>query len=451
MGLKSIFSSIIGKSYADVTNPQFNALLRALYQFRVNSGVANVMGDNPDEYLKTGYQGNADVYAIINKIVTMGGQARLALWKIDERGKWAEVRDHQLTAFTRAANPTMKMTDFIAGSLIYKMAIGNCFWYKPTITSGVNRGKTTEIWLMPSNNVEIIEGKSWMNPIGGYRLDNSGVTQFTPEEVYHIRFFNPLFGSDYAGAMYGQSPLKAAAETISKLNQAEQTELKQFENQSPPYLLYRDVEGVMSSMTEEQRKQLQNTIKDFATSNNRRLMVLPDKFGMLQLGVSPVDLNILNSSQEGRRVLCNIYGIPSELFNDKSASTYNNMVEAKKSAWNDCIIPTLNDIATSLTAFLIDTVPEYQKSGLFFAFDYNEVQELQKDREIMVRWMRQAYWTPNEIRDATGANPFPNATMDEPWVGLGEMPISQSVVEDESGSDDLAKYADYLRDDIKHN
>ncbi len=414
------------KSYDQVNQPEKNQLLKSLYEYTSHVGLASVMEDDATTYLQQGYSGNADVYSIINRIVRMAGQARLALYTI-EAGKWKEIQHPELSKFLINVNPTMKTSDFLQGHLIYKLSIGNVFWYKPALNIGVNAGKTVELWLMPSNNVEILAGETWMNPVGGYQLNMNTQIKFETSEIYHSKFFNPLFGM--AGSLYGQSPLKAAAETVSKQNQAELTELKQFENQSPPYLLFRDSKNLLDTLTKEQRKDIEDSFKDYAAKRKfGRPFVLGDKFGMIRLGVSPVDLGILQSTQEGRRVLCNIYGFPTELLNDKSGSTYNNIVEAKKDAWNNCIIPNLNDFAGDLTSFLINPVAAYK--GLFFAFDYSAVAELQKDIAQMVIWMKQGYWTPNEIREATGALPIDNPAMNEPWFGMGESPLSVMTAPD---------------------
>lgn len=413
--------STFRKSFADIIDPSRNQLLKAIYSTRIMSGIASYMDDSPDAYLKQGYTGNADVYSIINRIISMSSQARLALYRI-EKNKWVEVMDHELTPFIRSANPTMKMQEFIQGHLIYKLSIGNSYWYKPVLESGVNKGKATELWLMPSNNVQILAGDSWMNPVGGYDLTTNLTVKFNTNEVYHSKFFNPLFG-EY-GTLYGLSPLKAAARVVSKMNEGETTELKQFQNQSPPYLLYRDTQdALMSLLSPDQVADIEKTFKNYGKKHKAGSpIVLPDKFGAIKLGVSPVDLGILQSSQEGRRILCNIYGIPSGLFNDISNLTYNNMIEMGKMAWNNCIKPNMDDFASSLTSFLIDPVKSF--SGLFFAFDYSNVAELQSDYVKLVEWMTKAKATPNEMREATGLLPIDNPLMNEPWISMGESPLS---------------------------
>ena len=38
--------------------------------------------------------------------------------------------------------------------------------------------------------------------------------------------------------------------------------------------------------------------------------------------------------------------------------------------------------------------------------------------------MSKAKYTPNEMREATGAQPFDYELMNEPWIAMGESPLS---------------------------
>jgi len=99
-------------------------------------------------------------------------------------------------------------------------------------------------------------------------------------------------------------------------------------------------------------------------------------------------MNILESSREGRRALCNVYGLPSALFGDVAGSTYNNMLTARKAAWTDCIIPNLRSVEHALNEMLITGVESYK--DLYFGFDYSGVEALQEGMETKVAWMKAA-------------------------------------------------------------
>ena len=54
------------------------------------------------------------------------------------------------------------------------------------------------------------------------------------------------------------------------------------------------------------------------------------------------------------RLLCAVYGMPSILFNDMSASTFSNVKEAEKSAHNNVYIPLGKKVDVELSKFLQD-------------------------------------------------------------------------------------------------
>jgi phage portal protein BeeE len=259
---------------------------------------------------------------------------------------------------------------------------------------------------------------------------------FEPWEVYHSKLFNPLAKSERT--LHGLSPLRAAARTVSKLNQIEITQLKQYENQGAPYLLFKEVASSAQSidmnanrLTDVQRAEILKEIKNSANKNTRGLpLVLKDKMGKLDLGQHLADLEIIESSRDGVRMLCNIYGFPVDLMNDPAGSTYNNKSTARKSAWTDCIIPNLERVRQTFNASLIDGVEEYVKAGLTFDFDYSDVEELQEGIETKVQWMIKARWTGNEIRQATGKPTIDDPKMDEPIIPMGDNFLSDYGGED---------------------
>ncbi len=401
--------------------PDKNKLHEALWKSYYFDGIVNVPMDTPDAYLKEGYAGNADVYAIISKIDAMRKRAKMKLYRKLDTEENEEVTDHELIKFLHKVNPSMYFDDFVSAFLIYKLITGNTFVYYPKIDAGVNRGKTGEVHIMPSNDVEIVSG-GWLNPVRGYKIESS-LQEFTAQEVFHSKYFNPLFGTDRT--FYGQSPLKAAARILAKQNQGEITQQKQFENQGPPYIMYRDAAGepVFNRLTEPQRAELERDVKEAGSERRRGLpLILREKYGVINLGRQIADLEIIESSKDGRNVLCNVFGLPPLLMLT-DAATFNNYREARKSAWTDCIIPNLVSVEDAYNEMFINGVPGYE--DLFFQYDYSEIDELQEGMELKVGWMVKAGWTKNEIRQATGKYPIQRPVMDEPIFNPGETPANQ--------------------------
>lgn len=429
MALSDIFNFI---------KPSKNKLMQAVYQYWVSSGVANVMPDNFDSYIEQGYSSNADVYSIISRIDNMRKQAPLVLKRRLPDGSDEIVTDHELLRYAEKVNRHTTTDEFISQFLIFRLVLGNIFIYHPNIRTGINKGKPADLHVMPVNDVEILMG-DWMNPVKGYRLEGSAQPIFDPDEVYHSKMFDPAWYKRQS--LYGLSPLRAAARIVSKQNESEITQLKQFENQGAPYALYRDSTGnAMDRLTDKQRGDITKQIKKHGKGENRGLpLVLKDKYGVLNLGQTITDMNLIESSKDGLVRLCNIYGIPPELFG-VGKTIYNNVKEAKKSAWTHCIQPNLTEVANAFNEMTINHVDEYFSTGLYWDFDYSQIEELQQEMKDKVDWMIKARWTPNEIRQATGKEPIDDELMDQPIFSTNEMFLS------DLGSIDGAKdFIDYQK------
>lgn len=424
-------------------------LQQALYQYEIHSGVANVMPDDASEYIKQGYAGNTSVYSIINRIDSMRKQAYLKLYRKTKIGEKEEVTDHELIKFLYKVNDSMTTDDYVTAHLVYLLTIGEFFTYKPTLLTGANKGKVYELFELPSAEVEIIEGTIFQ-PVKGYKIEGNYNLMFEPFEVYHSKLFNPMAKEERS--LHGLSPLRAAARTVSKLNQIETTQLKQYENQGPPYILFKEYPSNANTidigqhrMTPEQQADIIKQIKQSANKNTRGLpLVLKDKMGKLDLGSVLADMNTIESSRDGIRMLCNVYGFPADLMNDPAGSTYNNKSTARKSAWTDCIIPNLCRVEQTFNASLIWGVEQFMKEGLFFEYDYSDVEELQEGIETKVNWMIKARWTGNEIRQATGKQPIENPLMDEPVIPMGDSFLSDYSGEDLTDETNKS-FEDYLK------
>lgn len=418
-----------------IKNKLKNLLSQSVYEYWIHSGVVNAVPDIPEEYIKQGYSGNTTVYSIINRIDAMRKQATLKLY--DANGK--EVTNHELLKYLDKVNDQLSTNDFITQLFIYWLTIGEFFVYKLAPDVGLNKGKVQELHMLPSGDVEIIEGTIF-EPIRGYRIEGNYNIELPYSAVYQGKKFNPNWNEERT--LHGMSPLRAAAKTLSKLNQIEITETKQFENQGAPYILFKESSGdsMQNRMTDQQRDEVIKKVKNAAKENNRGLpLVLKDKFGKLDLGQKLADMTVIESSNSGIIALCAVYGFPPELLG-YGQKTYNNMATARKAAWTDCIIPNLVTVSETLNECLINNVPDYK--GLYFGFDYSEIEELQEGMDLKVTWMNAAGWSGNEVRKATGKQPIDNPLMDEPRIQMGVTFLSDYGAPLDEGAKDFGDYID---------
>jgi phage portal protein BeeE len=128
------------------------------------------------------------------------------------------------------------------------------------------------------------------------------------------------------------------------------------------------------------------------------------------------------------RTICNIFHVPSELFNDANNKTYSNTKEAGSAVYTNAVLPQLNQFRDAFNNFI------YKRYGgkIFVDYDASMISELQEDLQKITTALSGAYWiTPNEKRDLMN---FPseedNPLMDEYWVPPNLRPLSFISLDD---------------------
>ena len=147
-----------------------------------------------------------------------------------------------------------------------------------------------------------------------------------------------------------------------------------------------------------------------------------------QMGMSPVDLNIIESDKMDLRSLCNVFHVPSELFNDAGNKTYSNTKEAGSAVYTNAVLPVLNNLRDNLNQFILARYP-----GIYVDYDASMISELQDDLQMMTTALAGAWWiTPEERRDLMN---FPaddtNPLLKDYWIPAGLVPMSASTITDE--------------------
>ena len=373
-----------------------NELNRNLYYGTLFKGMPISFVDNPETLLDTGYMDNVDVFSIINYVARNASSVPLKLYNSSND----EITDHEVLELLERPNPDMTFTELLEAFYIYKFSIGNGYLYKPTLENGQNKGKTNEIWIMPGASVQAVSG-SWTDPIQGYKiLEGEYWSEIPKQDVYHGKFFNPKF--ENGSWVYGLSPIKVAIELIRTQNYGYTALESSYLNGSPPYMITTKSDD---PLTEEQQDNLEEKYKDKygGADNFRKPLLSGVPLDVKMLGLSPVDLNILEVSKQGMRTLANVLGgVPSVLLNDLDNSTYSNYKEAKKTFYQNVIMPNNSTLEWGLTNWLLKPY-----EGLKFRFDYSDIEELQESIKEKTTALQNAYYlTLNERREQLGYPPI---------------------------------------------
>ena len=443
-----------------------NQIGQPFASYSMMNGTFVGIADNRSNYILDGYQVNDVIYSVVSVITDKVRMPDWGVYKVvDEkamntylglmRKKNLTTEDYKLAGELRkkALEPVkvdwlsdlMKypndyetMQDLVANSSGYKLLTGGRAIWAETLDAGANQGKPYALHNLPYDQVSII-AKTNVFPIveAGYTMTIEAGLNFSKQSVLHDKFQN--YQWDVNGShLYGMSPLRAALRRISRSNDAVKASAAMFQNQGVKGVLYMDdprvINGGASIM--DSAKQVQ-AIKEKLTrgewvgaDNAGRIGVSGYKLGWQEVGLSPVDLAIIESEKWDLKRFCSIYGVPSQLVGDSEASTYANVKEAEKALTTRCAMPLLVSFRNHLNRKL-ETDWGYAGKGYFVDFDQTVFTELQEDIVEKSQWVNTLKGlSPNEQRNLLGLETIDNPLFDEPWVttDMG-MPLSEWTME----------------------
>lgn len=438
------FKSIISKN-AQQTAQQYN---NAIYNWLGESIVWNP--ENDDSYITEGYRKNSTIYALVNlitkaattipfqvyektnendykryKTMTSGTFDAATIHKAAmlQKRSLVELQDTELHELLERPNPAQSYNSFITELIAFGKLTGNRYIYGIGPDTGANIGKYTELYVMPSQIMEIVSG-GIMKPVSKYKIEYNGTFEIPAEEICHIKDFNPYY--DGTGShLYGQSPLRAGLRSLTTNNEAVQTGVKYLQNQTARGLLMSD-EG---DINEVQAQQLKDKFrKQFQGSDNAGdVIITPKKLSWVNFGLNAADVSLIEQYNASIKDLCNIYNVPVQLLNNTESSSYNNMKEAKKALYQNAVIPELLKIKDELNRWL---APKYGEN-LCIEFDFSVIPELQEETDKVVEQLSKAWWiTPNEKRAAMNyGKDEETSQLDDYYIPANLIPVQSNDVE----------------------
>ena len=352
--------------------------MRALYQYTGNTTVQ--IPDNLKSYIDNGYNKNIFVYSVISYIAKNASEIP---WVIYDKTTDEKVDNHPLYDLWAKPNPMYTFQHYVEQMIGYYEITGNAYDW----TIRVNGNKAKEVYYLPSEYMQAVIGNNITDQIKKWQLTYYQDISFEPEEIKHFKMTS--YQWDNASWIYGQSPIKSALNVIEKSNSTIDAQKAQAANGGAKGLLMMDG-GAMNvgKASEPQFAEFQNEVNRKINNKNKRGAVIPlaKQFKYTKLGDTAKDLQLLEEHDMSRKDIAMLYNLSSILFNDDSSSTYNNVVEAKKSAYTEVIIPTLQSFMD------VWTEKELQGTNLCIKPDTSKIDVLQADKEKQAKWLKEAYW-----------------------------------------------------------
>jgi len=204
-------------------------------------------------------------------------------------------------------NPLYSKTEFLEGCYNYRLITGNTYIYTPKLEFGPNAGKPMEMWLMPTQFTNPVITQTFPKSITKYQLRLFGIIDIPLEEILHLRYFNPQFNV-LGNELIGLSPLQALSRVAQRSQSENDYQVAGFQNGGASGIL--SVEGVEDTNGATFGKMKKDFYQEGSgTINARKVLFMGQPATFTQMGLSPVDMEVIESQKITFKRICNAYGV----------------------------------------------------------------------------------------------------------------------------------------------
>lgn len=333
---------------------------------------------NKEEHV---FQTTPELYSVIMRKATMYSNGVFKHYKV-VNGEDEEVENSEVIKLLNNPNPLQSRTEWMIEEMVHSSIFGSSFVYG---LKGYNKQNVpTAFYNLPAGRMQVIPtGKFYQQRkisdiIDSYRLMNvDGSSQtFEVNDVIYSRTINTT------NPLLGLSPLHSLQMPISNIRGAYGYRNVIIEEKGAIGLLSggngKGVSGNAIPLSSEDRNKLEKQYNnDYGTSSKKnKVMITNSPVNWQPMTYPTKDLMLFEEITADLRIIIDVFGMNEYLFGKEQGSTYANLAEGKRMAYQDCIIPYANDFTSKLTTYMgLDKLNEK------IVLDYSHIEALQ-DNEV---------------------------------------------------------------------
>ena len=365
--------------------------------------------------ITSGYRKNELIYACIS---IKSNSAAVPVLRVHRKSDGEKLPDHPLRALIANPNPMMTEFDFHAANLSYLDLAGRAYWEKERSRAG----KLIHLWPLRPD---------WLKPIrqtaaaiSGYLYDVPGERGPTllATDVLAMRLWDPL--DQYNGL----APVQVAAR-IGDVDNATTDFIKLFwEHGGMPMGLLSSKQMLTDPQVTSIRARWRERYGGYKNWTEPAVLDSEATYQRTGLTFGEMGFDALDARSEAR--ICMVLRVPPILVGAKvglDRSTFANYAEARKSFWQDTLLPQYRHIEDALNA---DLVPEFG-GDIELRWDFSMVPALQEDENA--KWTRanealsRGGITVTEYRDILGLAHVANGDVFIRSLVQQEVPVRMAV------------------------
>lgn len=313
----------------------------------------HTMPRNYKNYADEGYATNDSVYKCVSYIITNGAAIPPKLFT--DANRETEIKSHPLLDKLAHPNPEQDGVTFREAILGWYLIAGNAFLYairpgKPNASTGRITGAPDELWTLDPVKVHPLPHP--LRGVIGYKFDDFSNDQnpIPAANIGHLRTWNPK------DPIFGLSPVEVAALMVDQQNAARKWNLALMQNMGKTSGAW--VTDAVLGKNERDQLEAKINEKLAGARNAGKIPVIDAGAKFVSNSVPPSELDWLKSMQYNAGQIANIFNIAPQLIGDTSATTYNNMEQAKAASYTEAIFPALDKLYSLLTMWLVPMYPD---------------------------------------------------------------------------------------------
>lgn len=361
---------------------------------------------------KAGYENCITLYACVNYIAraAAGMEFTATVRKKDSP-------DHAILQRLARPNDSEGRRAFIFKAFASLLISGNRF----ILAGRLGKQPPAALWCPRSDLMTIVPGGDRGQLVDHYEFGKTGTPlPLDPSVVMHSKLFHPT------EHFYGLSPLQVASHAIDISNMANEWNMRLLQNDMrPPGALSTD-----GHLTDAQFTRLKDMMKSEwqGYENAGQPMLLEGGLKWTNFMLTAKEMDWLNTTKATKRDICVVYNLDPCLVGDSEYATYSNKQEARKGAYEDVIIPLMDELCDDLNAWLS---PMYG-DGVLLGINKDKIPALQESREKQYTYLQGTWWLRvDELRKLTGQDPVGGVEGETIFVPLGKIPLEQAIAEPE--------------------
>lgn len=331
------------------------------------------------------------VWACVTLIVENIASLPLVVFSKDKDGRRiVDIDDPTYKVFKDTPNPRQTSMEFWTYMLLNYVLRGNAY----AIIKRRPNGTVISLWPLAADQVDVFEteDKSLL-----YRYNyNNEYEYFKADQILHIR--------GMGNGIYGMSPLDYMRASVGLSINAQNHTHKTFtKGARRPGLLMTD-----RVMNEEQRKAVKKNFGDIASGGGNELYILESQFKFEPLGMSPADIQLLETRKFTVQDLARWFGVPSVLVNDTAETTsLGSSVEQIIDGFHKLKLRPMLELIEQAIENRVFTLPERSK-GKYIEFNLDALlrSSLSERMDVYSTGVQNGIYTRNDCRARENLDPM---------------------------------------------